>query len=106
MCSFFKFFNILFLKLSRHLQFLFFDGEEAFKEWTATDSIYGARSHAEDLSRSFGDVAFDRIDLFVLLDLLGGKVSQFPNYFPATSNTYRMLARIGLFFKFWNITIF
>ena len=25
------------------LQFLFLDGEEAFKEWTATDSIYGAR---------------------------------------------------------------
>lgn len=25
------------------LQFIFFDGEEAFQEWTATDSIYGAR---------------------------------------------------------------
>lgn len=25
------------------LQLVFFDGEEAFKEWTATDSIYGAR---------------------------------------------------------------
>lgn len=83
-----------FRRLSRHLQFLFFDGEEAFKEWTATDSIYGARSHAEDLYKSFGDEAFDRIDLFVLLDLLGGKVSQFPNYFSATSNTYRILARI------------
>jgi len=29
------------------LQFLFLDGEEAFKEWTATDSIYGARHLAE-----------------------------------------------------------
>lgn len=83
-----------FRKLTRHLQFLFFDGEEAFKEWTATDSIYGARSHADDLSKSHGDEAFDKIDLFVLLDLIGGKVSQFPNYFPATSNTYRILARI------------
>lgn len=26
------------------LQFVFFDGEEAFKEWSDTDSIYGARS--------------------------------------------------------------
>ena len=26
------------------LQLIFFDGEEAFKDWTATDSIYGARS--------------------------------------------------------------
>jgi hypothetical protein len=26
------------------LQLIFFDGEEAFMAWTATDSIYGARS--------------------------------------------------------------
>lgn len=25
------------------LQFIFFDGEEAFKRWTDTDSLYGAR---------------------------------------------------------------
>ncbi len=25
------------------LQFVFFDGEEAFHDWTDTDSIYGAR---------------------------------------------------------------
>lgn len=25
------------------LQLIFFDGEEAFKDWTDTDSIYGAR---------------------------------------------------------------
>ena len=25
------------------LQLVFFDGEEAFKTWTATDSLYGAR---------------------------------------------------------------
>lgn len=25
------------------LQLVFFDGEEAYKMWTATDSIYGAR---------------------------------------------------------------
>jgi hypothetical protein len=27
------------------LQLIFFDGEEAFKDWTSTDSIYGARSY-------------------------------------------------------------
>jgi len=26
------------------LQLVFFDGEEAFRDWTDTDSIYGARS--------------------------------------------------------------
>jgi glutaminyl-peptide cyclotransferase len=25
------------------LQLVFFDGEEAFKDWTHTDSVYGAR---------------------------------------------------------------
>jgi glutaminyl-peptide cyclotransferase len=25
------------------LQLVFFDGEEAFRDWTATDSIYGAK---------------------------------------------------------------
>lgn len=25
------------------LQLVFFDGEEAFKDWTVTDSVYGAR---------------------------------------------------------------
>ena len=32
------------------LQLVFFDGEEAFKDWTATDSIYGAR-YAESTIR-------------------------------------------------------
>ena len=32
------------------LQLIFFDGEEAFVEWTATDSIYGARSVLLSLS--------------------------------------------------------
>ena len=26
------------------LQLVFFDGEEAFKDWSSTDSVYGARS--------------------------------------------------------------
>ena len=28
------------------LQFVFFDGEEAFKRWTDTDSLYGSRNLA------------------------------------------------------------
>jgi len=28
------------------LQLVFFDGEEAFRDWTDTDSVYGARSVA------------------------------------------------------------
>ena len=33
------------------LQFIFFDGEEAFKQWTDTDSIYGARHLADKWHR-------------------------------------------------------
>merc|ERR1712154_590293 len=61
------------------LQFLFLDGEEAFVRWTSTDSIYGARRLASELEKksySRGGVSgseLDRIDIFILLDLLGAK---------------------------------
>lgn len=83
-----------FRRISRHLQFIFFDGEEAFKEWNDKDSIYGARYHAKQLLSNYGHKSFDSMDLFVLLDLIGAEKSKFPNYFPATSNTYRLLSKI------------
>lgn len=71
------------------LQLLFLDGEEAFVEWTASDSIYGSRHLAAkwenkwypstsgsnfELSREI-----DRIDVFMLLDLLGAANPQISN---------------------------
>uniref|UniRef100_A0A7E4V6Q7 Glutaminyl-peptide cyclotransferase n=1 Tax=Panagrellus redivivus TaxID=6233 RepID=A0A7E4V6Q7_PANRE len=63
------------------LQLLFLDGEEAFLEWTEKDSIYGARHLAEKWSKAWypstNGSAFelskelDRIDVFMLLDLIG-----------------------------------
>jgi glutaminyl-peptide cyclotransferase len=59
------------------IQVLFLDGEEAFLSWTSTDSIYGARSLAEEWettmhpARSIYKNYLDSIELFVLLDLLG-----------------------------------
>lgn len=61
------------------LQFLFLDGEEAFVQWTATDSIYGARHLASKLENEKYEYnkiqgnELDRMDIFVLLDLLGAK---------------------------------
>jgi glutaminyl-peptide cyclotransferase len=81
--------------LGRHLQFIFFDGEEAFVDWTATDSIYGSRHYASLLSTNYSSKAFDTMDLFVLLDLIGGDRSQFLNYFPQTSHVYNLMAKIG-----------
>ncbi|KAI6213059.1 Glutaminyl-peptide cyclotransferase [Aphelenchoides besseyi] len=49
------------------LQLLFLDGEEAFVEFTPTDSLYGARH----LARKWSPEELDQITAFVLLDLLG-----------------------------------
>lgn len=89
-----------FKNLIRHIEFIFFDGEEAFKTWTATDSIYGSRNYANKLSNQYSQRAFDSMDLFVLLDLIGGDSSKFPNYFagsPTSNNAYKLLNKIGLF---------
>jgi glutaminyl-peptide cyclotransferase len=59
------------------VQVLFLDGEESFLSWTATDSIYGARSLAQEWEHTLHPATsiyknnLDSIDLFVLLDLLG-----------------------------------
>lgn len=38
------------------LQLVFFDGEEAFKDWTATDSVYGARYNFHPTSRKMNEL--------------------------------------------------
>jgi glutaminyl-peptide cyclotransferase len=48
----------------------FFDGEEALKDWTDTDSVYGSREMAASLAVS-GDLP--KVKAFVLADLVGGK---------------------------------
>lgn len=59
------------------IQVLFLDGEEAFLSWSDSDSIYGARSLAEEWESTMHPATsiyknfLDSIELFVLLDLLG-----------------------------------
>ncbi|KIP10852.1 hypothetical protein PHLGIDRAFT_183783 [Phlebiopsis gigantea 11061_1 CR5-6] len=72
--------------LDTTLQLVFFDGEEAFKDWTATDSIYGARHLAEKWSSSYitphskrrlmltsQETEMSSIEHLILLDLLGAQ---------------------------------
>ncbi|KAF9356218.1 hypothetical protein BGX34_010033 [Mortierella sp. NVP85] len=70
------------------LQLIFFDGEEAFKDWSATDSLYGSRTAT---GRSGGSTTnnLDGIELFVLLDLLGSEGPNVPSYFGATQWAHR-----------------
>ncbi|XP_076835333.1 glutaminyl-peptide cyclotransferase [Brachyhypopomus gauderio] len=79
------------------LQLLFFDGEEALFQWSSTDSLYGSRHLAHKMeSTAHPPGASDTnqlhgIDLFVLLDLIGGPMPRFGNQF---SNTARWLSRL------------
>jgi len=65
------------LELARALQgrkheltywLVFFDGEEAVREWTDTDSVYGSRHLVEKLS-SEGELG--RIQAMILVDMIG-----------------------------------
>lgn len=81
------------------LQFVFFDGEEAFETWTATDSLYGSRHLAEKWrsqphSTDSGKTVLDGMDLFVLLDLIGAPNPQFHDWFSETSHMFSNMRRI------------
>ncbi|KZV63737.1 hypothetical protein PENSPDRAFT_589435 [Peniophora sp. CONT] len=83
------------------LQLIFFDGEEAFHDWTDDDSIYGARHLAENWEstglapsmlnkRRFmrpgaPTTPLSLIEHLVLLDLLGSPHPQIRSYFPDTA---------------------
>ncbi|KAL9705740.1 hypothetical protein quinque_009258 [Culex quinquefasciatus] len=77
---------------SLSLQLVFFDGEEAFQQWGPKDSIYGARHLA---ARWESEGKLPRMDMLVLLDLLGAPDPNFFSYFKNTENwryTYSSVA--------------
>ncbi|OUM63201.1 hypothetical protein PIROE2DRAFT_66294 [Piromyces sp. E2] len=84
------------IKKSTTLQMIFFDGEEAFKDWTNTDSIYGARHLADkwDVETLPGTstTKLQSIDVFVLLDLLGAKDPSFTNYYKSSETYFNSLS--------------
>lgn len=53
---------------ARRVLLVFFDGEEAMREWTAADSLYGSRHLAETWRRQ--DV-LPRLRAFILMDMVG-----------------------------------
>ena len=52
----------------------FFDGEEATKDWSDDDSVYGSREMVALLATS-GDLP--KVKAFMLADLVGGKKLHF-----------------------------
>lgn len=61
--------------LERNFQLIFFDGEEAVRHWSSSDSLYGSRGLASKWSKlpSNHPNSLHKIDLMILLDLLGSK---------------------------------
>ncbi|KAJ3370010.1 hypothetical protein GGF31_004861 [Allomyces arbusculus] len=82
------------------LQLVFFDGEEAFVDWSATDSIYGARHLAAKWAETRapgstdGRNMLDSITTLVLLDLLGARTSAIHNLQHATATQFRTLVNV------------
>ncbi|OCT67752.1 glutaminyl-peptide cyclotransferase-like protein [Xenopus laevis] len=79
------------------LQLFFLDGEEALAEWTATDSLYGARHLAQRLEKSElpgGGDHLSAIALFVLLDLLGAPDLLILNHFSETRSHFLRLCTL------------
>lgn len=82
------------------LRFIFFDGEEAFVKWGPQDSIYGAKHLASryhksrSLARTTGETVseLNRMDMLVLLDLIGHRDINFYNFFPQTSKWYTLMS--------------
>ncbi|EFN88893.1 glutaminyl-peptide cyclotransferase [Harpegnathos saltator] len=83
------------------LMFIFFDGEEAFEEWGPDDSIYGAKHlakkwHNKRTVNGRGDHIneLDKMDMLILLDLIGAPDPAFYSYFENTKKWYSLLINI------------
>ncbi|KAI2602371.1 peptidase family M28-domain-containing protein [Hypoxylon sp. NC1633] len=88
------------VEMDMGVQILLLDGEEAFRTWTDTDSLYGARALAERWENtvhpamSFYRNPLDQISMFVLLDLLGSANPTVPSFFQTTHWAYKAMATI------------
>ena len=70
---------------------VFFDGEEAFDHWTSQDSLYGSRHLAK---KWIQNKMIYKINLFILLDLLGSANSSIYSYFRNTYSNFKKLVEI------------
>ena len=74
------------------LQFVFFDGEEAQRQWTETDSLYGSRYFVAQLSQ---EAKQSRIKAMILLDMIGDKDLVLENDLSSTSGLMEMVRKSG-----------
>ncbi|KAI5866355.1 glutaminyl-peptide cyclotransferase [Durotheca rogersii] len=88
------------VEMDMGVQILLLDGEEAFLKWSATDSLYGSRSLAEQWEQSIHPAMsayrnpLSQISLFVLLDLLGSAEPKIASSYQMTHWAYRGMATV------------
>ncbi|XP_017059431.1 glutaminyl-peptide cyclotransferase [Drosophila ficusphila] len=83
----------LFRESDISLMFVFFDGEEAFGNWTEEDSLHGS----QHLAKVWEEQGFlEKIDLLVLLDLIGSKGITFKLNIPTTLNWFKRFVQLEL----------
>jgi len=58
------------MELEHDLEFIFFDGEEAVRNWSPTDSVYGSRY---DVRRRFEDGTLENLKALILVDMIGDR---------------------------------
>ncbi|KAN0021433.1 hypothetical protein ACTFIU_010027 [Dictyostelium citrinum] len=92
-------------KSKKKLMIIFFDGEEAFKEWSDTDSLYGSRHLANLLldkkviTKDNDDLPissnfYNTVEAFILLDLLGTPNPRFYMFNKKTESLFKKLSDI------------
>ena len=69
---------------------VFFDGEEAVKEWTATDSLYGSR-HLADKWHSAGII--DRLTALINIDMIGDRDLKIVNELYSSESLRRVITQ-------------
>jgi len=103
------------IRKSTTIQMIFFDGEEAFVNWSNYDSIYGAKHLAakwelESVNDHTSTTKLQAIDVFVLLDLLGNKIPDsenpvFHNYYKSSESYFNSLAEVESILKNKNLLL-
>uniref|UniRef100_A0A4X2K568 Glutaminyl-peptide cyclotransferase n=1 Tax=Vombatus ursinus TaxID=29139 RepID=A0A4X2K568_VOMUR len=79
------------------LEELFWNREQALKEWGPEDSLYGARHLAQRMEQTphdFGTSEIQAIEMFVLLDLLGARDPIIKSHFRHTAPWFQRLSSI------------
>lgn len=80
----------------REIRLIFFDGEEAFQNWTATDSLYGSRHLAAKWQK---DGTLGRIEALINVDMIGDRdlriIREGYSYEPLGQLIWRVAADLG-----------